>query len=351
MEKRIMKLRCLIAGLAWVAAVGGLCAAWDTVKTDQGNVSGRVVSMDSKTIKFQSATGAALAKDIPVNQIQTIYFDGEPRDLRIAKNHAISGHYAEALAALERIKQDPSRVEIRQDIEYYKAFCMTKLALGGSAKIAEAGKLMKAFADGNPNSYHYFEASEAVGDLLVAFHQYPQAEQYYARLQSAPWPDYQMRGGVAVGWARLDQGKAEEAAEVFDKVIGANAPGDAAERQRMFARVGKAGALAARKKPDEAVTLVEDVINKTNPEDALLLARAYNVLGGAERQAGRTKEALLAYLRVDVLYSAQPNAHAEALANLVDLWEQIHQSERANRAKQILLDRYPDSTWAEKIEK
>lgn len=348
-----MKRRCLIAAIVWATALGGVCsAAFDTLKTDKGNLTGRIVGIDSKAVKFQKITGNSLAKEIPINQILMIYFGDEPRDLKKAKNYVLTGQYREALDSLERIKPNQiKRPEVKQDIGFYKAICSTKLALGGSLKIAEAGKLMKAFADENPNSYHYFDASEAVGDLLVAFRQYPQAEQYYARLQAAPWPDYQMRGGVAVGWARLDQGKAEQAAEVFDKIIDFKAEGAAAERQRMFARAGKAGTLVAVKKSAEAIKIVEEVIKKTDPEDAPLLARAYNVLGAAERQAGRNKEALLAFLRVDVLYSAQPNAHAEALANLIDLWEQIHQTERANRAKQILLDRYPDSTWAEKIEK
>ncbi len=348
-EEKIMKRRCLIPTLVVCLAVGGPARAFDSIKTEQGTVPGRVVEMDSTKVLFQKSLGGALAKEIPVNQILTIYFDGEPRDLKTAKNHVLGGHYAEALAALERIKKEPSRPEIRQDIEFFKALCVTKLALGGSMKITEAGRLMKAFADNNPNSYHYFEASEAVGDLLVAIQEYTQATEYYARLQSAPWPDYQMRGGVAVGWALLDQGKAKQAAAAFDKVIAVTAKGDAAGRQRTAARVGKAGAMVKIKKHDEAIELVEEVIKQADTEDVPLMARAYNVLGAAEQQAGNTQEALLAFLRVDVLYSAQPDAHAEALANLANLWEQVHQTERANRARQVLKDRYPDSPWVKKI--
>jgi hypothetical protein len=79
-----------------------------------------------------------------------------------------------------------------------------------------------------------------------------------------------------------------------------------------------------------------------------LMARAYNVLGLAHRQAGRTKEALLAFLHTDVLYSSQPDTHAEALANLVDLWEQVHKTERANAARKTLEEQYKDSPWAKK---
>jgi outer membrane protein assembly factor BamD (BamD/ComL family) len=45
-----------------------------------------------------------------------------------------------------------------------------------------------------------------------------------------------------------------------------------------------------------------------------------------------------------------PSAHAEALANLVDLWEQVHKIDRANSARKILQERYKDSPWAKKAE-
>ncbi len=186
--------RCLIPTVILCLAIGGAARAFDTIKTKQGTVPGRFIGMDSTKVTFQKSSIDAQPKEIPVNEIQMIFFDGEPFDLKTAKTHILGGHYAEALAALERIKDAPSRPEIRQDVEFYKALCSTKLALGGSLKIAEAGRLMKAFADNNPNSYHYFDAAEAVGDLLVAIQEFAPAAEYYARLQNAPWPDFQMRG-------------------------------------------------------------------------------------------------------------------------------------------------------------
>ena len=118
--------------------------------------------------------------------------------------------------------------------------------------------------------------------------------------------------------------------------------------QRTSAQLGKAMALIASKKPDEAVAMTEDILKTADSGDAALMARAYNVLGSAHRQAGRTKDALLAFLHVDVLYPSLPDAHAEALANLADLWEQVHKSERANRAQKTLEDDYPDSPWTKK---
>jgi tetratricopeptide (TPR) repeat protein len=337
-----------IATLTLVLAMAGVSQAFDTIKAGKNPAYGNVISVDATKIEFRQSSGSALVKRIPANQIETILFEGEPADLKLAKSHVLAGRYADALAARKKIEKTPEREAIRQDLDYYRALCASKLALAGNMNILEAGRMMKAFVDANQNSYHYFDAVQMVGDLLMANGSYGPAVEYYHRLAAAPWPDYKMRAGVAIGNAMLAQNKTNDAIAAFDKVLATDGEGKAAETQRMAASLGKAAALVALKKTDEAIKIVDGVLEKADPEDAPLMARAYDILGTAQRQAGRTKEALLAFLHVDLLYSSVPNAHAEALANLVDLWQQVHKTDRANRAEKTLMDRYPESPWAKK---
>jgi len=326
----------------------GWSAAFDTIKTAQGTFSGKVLDLSPTAVRFQQIPSDTPTKEISVNQIQALNFDGEPADLRSAKLHVQGGRWNEALAALERIKEEPSRSEIKQELEFYKALCVAKLALAGSKKIVDGGRMMKAFVENYPNSYHYYEAVEMLGDLLVAIGQYPAAAEYYFRLQEAPWPEYKMRAGVAAGRALLEQAKPDGALAAFNKVLAMEAEGPLAARQRLLAQLGKARALLALNNFQEAAQLAEDVIQRADAEDASIMAPAYNVLGTAERRLGHLKQALLAFLHVDVLYSTIQTAHAEALANLVELWEEAHKPERAERAKQTLLERYKESPWAKK---
>ena len=346
---------CWAIGAVILSLIAGSASqAFDTVKTAKVGMSGHVIGITSVKVDLQQTGAAALLKEIPVNQILTIYFEDDPKELKTAKDHVLEGRYTEALAAIGRIKKEPGRAEVLDDIEFYKALCATKLALAGSGKIADsddgpgAGRLMKSFADNHPNSYHYFEASELVGDLLLAVRQYAQAADYYGRLAKAPWTDYQMRAGVALGRALLAQGKIDDAIAAFDKVTDTAVDTDLAETQRLLATLGKADALVASKKPDEAIRLADGVLKKADADDAPLRAQAYNIEGTAHRQAGRVQEALLAFLHVEVFYSSVPNAHAEALANLADLWEQVHKTERANAARQTLEKLYRDSPWNKK---
>jgi TolA-binding protein len=345
-----MRRRWAVCAAVLSLAAGSVsqAAVFDTIKTIKTGLPGRVTGVTAVKVEYEQAGAAALLKEVPVNEILTIYYGDDPKELTTAKRQVLEGHYAEALAAVGRVKGEPGRAEVRQDLEFYKALCTAKLALAGNGKIDDAGRMMKAFADAYPNNYHYFEATELVGDLLLAFRQYPQAAEYYGRLAKAPWPDYQMRASVAAGRVLLAQGRIDEALAAFEKVITNTSGGELAQTQRLLATLEKASALVALQKPDEAILLAEGVLKSTDPKDEPLRAQAYNIEGKAHRQAGRAQEALFAFLHVEFFYSSVPSAHAEALANLADLWEQLHKAERANNARKMLEERYKDSPWNKK---
>jgi tetratricopeptide (TPR) repeat protein len=122
---------------------------------------------------------------------------------------------------------------------------------------------------------------------------------------------------------------------------------DAAGLKRS-ATLGKAEAQAGRGAYDEAIAAVNDIIAQADPENQELHARAYNVLGNCYKAADKKQEALLAFLHVDLLYSRFPMQHAEALANLATLWTDVDKADRAAEAQTMLLEKYPQSAWAEK---
>ena len=292
-----------------------------------------------------------MPKKVPVNEIAWIIYDGEPSSLNLARMAATAGRYSDALELLE----DPQKInpaelerrEMKQDLDYYKAYCIAKLALGGTGKLTDAGSTMYKFTEQNASSYHYLEACQILGDLLVATNKFSDAEAYYRKLAQAPWPDYKMQAGVAIGKAQLAEKKYADAEKTFDTVLQIQGEGPLADFQRMAATLGKARCLAQTDKTDEGFKLVQGVIGKADAEYGELLAQAYNTLGTIERKAGRTKEAILAFLHVDVLYFSFPDAHAEALANLEQLWNEVNKGERANKARQILDTRYKNSPWAQ----
>ena len=318
----------------------------DRVRTAAGAEAGKVTGMTKTEVTVRRGS---TDKTLQVSEIEGVQFAGEPSELTQARVNARNGGYrvaAEKLASL-----DASRVKepyIRQEIEFYQAFCQAKLALLGEADIKAAGSKLNAFVRDNPNNYHYFQARQLLGDLLVSAGLYSSAEKMYAELARAPWPAYKMRAGVLVGRALQAQEKHAEALQRFDSALAVTDDSPIGKSQKLAAQLGKGVSLAATGKVDEGVKLVETVIRDADPADEQLLAEAYNAQGSCYVQAGKAKEALFAFLHVDLMFANSPEAHAEALYNLAPLWEKAGKPQEARAARQTLKERYASSTWAKK---
>lgn len=335
----------------YVGVLAAVCLAWaslaqaqDTIRAAGRTLSGPITKMTPMQVVIEVQ---GVDQEVPVNQIENVFYDNEPTGLKTARSNVANRAYENALTALERINRDEiTRREILQEIDYLNAYCEAQIALQGNGDVRAAGSKMIGFARDNPGHYRYLEACEVIGNLLVALGAHAQAEEYYTRLAQAPWPDYKMRAGVAVGRARLAQGKVAEAAQAFDSVLANNAEGEAAEAQRLAAKLGKAVCMAGSDRADEAIKAIEEIIMKASPEDVELHARAYNALGTAHRKAKRVQDALMAFLHVDTLYFQVSDAHAEALSNLAQLWNEVGKTDEAVRAQQILSEQYKNSPWA-----
>ena len=330
----MQKSLAVFAGLVLLAASPALGA--DTLKLLNGTANGKITAMSATEVTIESLSGSQ--RTLPVNEIDTISYEGESIQLKNARAAIAAGRYQDGLDALAKIKDSEiqRRAEIQQDIQYYRAVANARLALAGQGDVGEAGKALVAFISEQPQNYHHLAACELVGDLLVASGRADQAQRYYGELAQAPWPDYQMRAGVAQGRALLLQKKFDEAIRTFQAVIDKEAPGDTAARQRMAATLGKTRGLIEVGKPDEAVTVAQDLINAAEPNATDTLAKAYNILGLAYRKLNRPNDALMAFLHTDILYAASREDHREALRNLVELWKEVQKPDRAAQAQDQL---------------
>ncbi|MHC4404186.1 MAG: tetratricopeptide repeat protein [Planctomycetota bacterium] len=316
----------------------------DSIKKTDGQIIGSVTATTATEVSIRPQNGAPVK--VPVNEIESILFSDEPSRLKTARLAIQAGRYEDAVTGLKTINLDTvKKPQIKQDVQFYLALAEARIALTGADPdaIRNAGTLMFGFVENNATSYHYLEACEVLGDLLVAIGQHAQAQKYYSEIEQAPWPEYKMRAGVAVGRALLAEGKAGDALKSFQAVLDTKSTAASAGHQRLAATLGKARCLAEAGQGDEAVKLVEEVVAKANPEEVELHAQAYNALGIAHAKAGRTQDALLAFLHVDVLYFTASKEHIEALQNLVTLWRQVQKPERANEAVRILQEQYKRS--------
>jgi len=345
MIRRGILVACMVAACQATVAWGQS----DRVKPSNGGaaITGAVSDMTDKEVVVRKG---ALSKKLAVNEIAYIIYEGEPIELTKARSEAVKGDFEDCAKELEKVKPaDLRRPEIKADYEYYKAVSMARMALGGNGAKQDAGKALVTFVKGQASNYHFLDACEVLGDLLVSLEKYDGALPYYQKLEAAPWPDYKIRAGVLIGRSLQAQKKYKEAIAKFDDVLSLaeNNAGKEVEREATAARLGRATAMAASGKPDEAIKTIEAVIEKAPKENAELHARAYDALGTCYRVAGKKKEALLAFLHVDLLYANFPEQHAEALYNLSTLWGEVNKGERGAQARKSLKSNYPYSHWAQ----
>ena len=345
-----------LAGLLMLVCDHSARAQTDRVKlySEPKTLVGSLNSVNKNEIVVSAQAGV---RTIPVSDVESIVFGSVPVNMEKAQVALAKGDYKTAADDVFEVAPTEIAREIpRAELAYIKALCAAKIALSGQAESADpaadaraAGAGMLAFLKAYPESYHYFEANEIIGDLLISLGQYEKAEEYYKVLGEAASPAIKARANLLRGRAMQIQGKYDSALEAYDFVLKTALTGKVGEQETIEAKIGRTYSLTSSGKVDDALKIIQEIIAKADDDDTELLARAYDALGNCYRKLKDSKQALLAYLRVDTVYPTVPEAHAEALANLVVLWGEAKHPERAREARDKLRERYPYSHWNKQI--
>lgn len=354
--------RCGSWGLcrSWVLAVvvlvvgsGSALAQTDRVFVNGGpSISGKVVSVSSQTVDIEDSKGET--RKVPIEQIREVAFAGEPTSLKSARGMVLKGRPADAIEELKKIEAgDMEGVEPLVVAE--KAF-VEAAAVGGVAAMTgadlDAGtKAVQDYLAKHGKSHHALPMQELLGNILTKAGKFEDAATAYGALEKGP-PAFRVRAASARANLFFAQEKFAEAIKEFDAAtkIETDPKDVASAAQKSEAELGKARCMARQGKSEDAVKLVQGILKAADPEAKELLGRAYNVLGESYRAAGgKDQDALIAFLTVDLVYNTVPDNHAEALFNLVDLWERGKNPERAREARQQLESAYPQSPWTKKL--
>lgn len=322
----------------------------DRLISADGTLSGKVVALGRDEVQIEDRGGEI--RKVPIDRLRDVQFAGEPQSLRSARGMLARGRAAaaiEELAKVEAAELDGADAAVLADMEYVKAVAAGRAALISGSDPREPGRLVNDFITKHAESHHYYEAQELLGDLLARAGRVDNAIAAYSQLSKGP-PALRVRAAAAKARMLLDQRKYQEALVEFDAAIAVDASDEAAVAQKRDAALGRARSLIGLGRVDDAIGVVQAVIAAADPEEGEALGAAYATLGAAYRAAsGKEQDALIAFLTVDLIYNAVPDAHAEALANLVVLWERAGNPERAREARATLEASYPGSRWAREV--
>jgi len=288
-------------------------------------------------------------QNFPSNEIARVVFDGEPPQLTRAKDSIGQGNLDQAIEEFTKI--DVSTVksdEVKQDYQFYRGYLAAANALRGKGDATTATGLLLNWAKANSTSHHFYTASEKLGELAMASGAPADASKYFGVLAAAPFPDLKVKGGYLAGKALLALKQIPEAKTKLATVIQAQVSDPASLKLKKLAKIALVYCDAAEGKPDQAIQELEKMVDEGDSTDAELFASLYNATGVILQDAGKNEEALLAFLKTDLLYASETDAHSEALYWLSKLWSKVGDNQRATDAKSRLAKLYPTSQWLKK---
>jgi tetratricopeptide (TPR) repeat protein len=309
-----------------------------TIKAPGGRVRGQVQSESPGEVVVKLGAGS---QTVPVDQVTSIRYDGQPASLALAESRAAAGQLAEAAELYKKAAAEAAgKPLIAQAAQFHQAKALADLALADPGRAAEAIGLLESFAHSYPTSRHLAAALEGLARLQVQKGEFAQVERTIAELAKLPRCGDRAAVLRARAFARQDD-HARAIAEL-DRLIAGAPDGSARKRE---ARLAKAESLAGQKKFREAEADLRAVIEATPAEDFQAQSAAYNTLGDCLRAAGQPKDALLAYLHTDILYPKDREQHPRALARIAQLWRELKRDDYADEAWQRLKQEYPKSPW------
>jgi tetratricopeptide (TPR) repeat protein len=286
---------------------------------------------------------------IPANEIERVRWQGENPLLTQVRVEERNGQFDKAIAGYEAALKDSPSANLTTDLEFLIARATASKALANEENYDGAIKLLEKFRTAHPRSFHYFESLKLLARLYMAKPDVEQANAAMKLMSEAPWNDFKMEADNLQARVALANGQVDAALAALDKVISVKPTTPTELSRRYEALLTKAACLQKQDKFQDTIDVLTNILEEAADDDTKTLAETCVRLGDCYQAAGRTKEAILAYLRVDILFPKEKTHHAEALYYLSRLFAQDGKFDKAADAQARLQQAYPRSQWTAKL--
>ncbi len=331
--------------------------AADQVVTHDETLFGKIESVTPVAVRLLPRGSSGAPREIGVVDILMVQFDDEPQGLIEAKRRLLKKDFEGALLAVEEIDENQIRsssVAICGEYAYAQAVATGRIAIGTAEGVPFALSRVERVIDQFTRSIHHYELLELAGDLEVMLGHFDKSKIFYDKMKEGP-PLMRYRARRLGGNVLAAEGRHLEAVVEFEKIQLENLDFSGGEQEKIAACLGQADSFIALSRFDEAVSLIRALLSRDFPEEMPvssveeLLGKAYCLLGHSFLEMGQNQEALIAYLTVDLVYNTDSDTHAESLLQLISLWAEGGYPLRAAEAKKKLVDSYPGSEAATRL--
>jgi tetratricopeptide (TPR) repeat protein len=344
---RFLSFASLSAGA--LVASASPCAA-DAIYRRGSNtpLSGDITSISRTEVVL---TGRTNKKDyhIPANEIERVRWESENPQVSQNRIEERNGQFDKAIAGYQTALKDAASDNMRTDLEFHIARATAAKALKDEDKFDDAITLLEKFRTAHSTNFRYFEALRLLAQVAMAKGDIEKGNTALQAMAEAPWTDFKMETDILKAKVALAHDDVGAALKALDSVISV-APGTAAEKSRRYeALLTKASCLQKQMKYQQATDVLTGILDEAADEDTKTLAETCIRLGDCYQAGGRTKEAILAYLRVDILFPKEKKQHAESLYYLSRLFAQDGKPDKASDAAARLQEHYPRSPWTQRL--
>ncbi len=173
---------------------------------------------------------------------------------------------------------------------------------------------LETFKTGNGDHYTYFECVRMLGELYLEKKDFLKSRTQFERSAKPPQPTARWRRKIALGRIAQARGKATTPSPLTTPSSPCRPPIPPRKHSDSTRRSARER-FCWRSRKRRRVKLLDEVIEKSAADDTRIQAEAWVRKGDALRSKNSDLEALLAYLHVEVLFSAEKAQHAEALFN------------------------------------
>lgn len=324
-------------------------------KSTDKRASGDITEMTRSEVKITPKAGPTVT--VPANDIVSIEFDSEPKELKTAEGLLLNNQYDKAReqyqAALSSASTD--KPYLRKQIEFLRARAWALEGLAEPALTEKAIEELGRFLEANRDFYRYDEALVLQARLMSASNDPGRVETLFTQLSTSPFPESQLQADLIKADQLLKKGEYEKALEAFATLMQTAQGKDQLVSVNQLALKGRVDSLAGLKKPQEALELLQQGLATVDDRQPSVLADMYVQKGRLQELAGNVDDAILSYLMVDLVLGPQlakrdANTQAEALYHLAKLWPLAGHPERATQAATSLQSNFAGSPWLTKLQ-
>lgn len=234
------------------------------------------------------------------------------------KKQELFGTAIEKYTAVERLLT--GRSEARRYIQYRIAMLNARAAKETAGKSDEAIRLLKDFSATNRSGWQIVPVLTTLAKMLEDAGRADEGREAYEALASLSGvqPALIRHAQLSVGKLSLRAGKYADAQKHLEKLAAGLSGTD---QEKPFVDAYLAESKVGQGKLDGTDVVLNDLL-KTSA-DARLRGLVHNVLADYSEKKGQAEDAFWHYLRVDALYSEDPEVHARALFRLAELYDKV----------------------------